>query len=119
MNFENRRQEVERVDESEIAPNRHVPVSIVGQKIEEKAPFKLTATSNKLTCALQDAPHIACDNQLLEINALRQAIQCLKTSNIPPHAKPPRAKPLRTSSRVYSILRPLRRPQEDRPPTIV
>ena len=35
-NFENLRQEVERVAESEIVPNRHVFVSIVGREIEEK-----------------------------------------------------------------------------------
>ena len=29
---------------------------------------------NKLTCALHDAPHIACDNKLLAINTLHQAI---------------------------------------------
>ena len=31
--------------------------------------------ANKLTCALHDAPHIACDNQLSAIDALHQAIQ--------------------------------------------
>ena len=41
MNFENRQQEVERVDESEIVPNRYIFVSIVGQEIEEKVPLKL------------------------------------------------------------------------------
>ena len=32
----NRRQEVERVNESEIVPNRHVIISIFGREIEEK-----------------------------------------------------------------------------------
>ena len=35
MNFENFRQEVERVAESEIVPNRHIFLSIVGREIEE------------------------------------------------------------------------------------
>ena len=30
---------------------------------------------NTLTCALKDAPHIACDNQLFAIHALQQAVQ--------------------------------------------
>ena len=51
---------------------------------------------NKLTYALQDAPHIVCDNQLFAINALHQEIQRWATSNRPPHEKPPRAKPLNT-----------------------
>ena len=32
--------EVERVDESEIVPNQHVSVTIVGREIEEKVPLK-------------------------------------------------------------------------------
>ena len=36
MIFKNRRQEVERVVESEIVPNRHVFVSSFGQEIKEK-----------------------------------------------------------------------------------
>ena len=51
---------------------------------------------NKLTCALQDAPHITCDNQLFAINALHQAIQSWTTSNKPPREKPPRATTLHT-----------------------
>ena len=30
---------------------------------------------NTLTCALKDAPQIACDNQLFAIHALQQAVQ--------------------------------------------
>ena len=71
---------------------------------------------NKLTCALQDAPHIACDNQLFAINTLHQAIQRWTTSNKPPRAKLPRATTLHPHARPHSILRPMRRPQEDRPP---
>ena len=45
MNFEERRREADRVDESEIFPNRHVLVSMVGREIEEKVPLKpLTLT---------------------------------------------------------------------------
>ena len=33
------------MDESEIVPNRHVFIFIVGQEIEEKVPFKPPATS--------------------------------------------------------------------------
>ena len=36
MNFEKRRQEVDRVAESEIVPKRNVFVPIVGQEIKEK-----------------------------------------------------------------------------------
>ena len=36
MNYEKRRQEVERVAESEIVQNRHVFISTVGREIEEK-----------------------------------------------------------------------------------
>ena len=71
---------------------------------------------NKLTCALQDAPHIACDNQLFAINVLHQAIQRCSTSNRPPHVKPPRATPLHTRAPPRSILQPMRHPREDRPP---
>ena len=35
---------------------------------------------NKPTCALQNAPHTACDNQLFAINALHQVIQRWTTS---------------------------------------
>ena len=45
MNFEKRRRDVDRVDESEIVPNRHVFVSIVGREIEEKVPLKPPTTS--------------------------------------------------------------------------
>ena len=41
----NHRREVECVDESEIFSNRHVFISIVGQEIEERVPFKPLATS--------------------------------------------------------------------------
>ena len=65
---------------------------------------------SKLTCALQDAPHIACDNQLFAINALHQAIQCWTTSNKPPRAKPPWATSLHPHAQPRSTLRPMRRP---------
>ena len=71
---------------------------------------------NKLTCALQDASHVACENQMFAINALHQAIQRWTTSNRPPHAKPPCTTPLHTRARPCSILQPMRRPQEDQPP---
>ena len=51
---------------------------------------------NKLTCALQDAPHIACKNQLLAIDTLHQEIQRWSTSNRTPHVKTPCATPLHT-----------------------
>ena len=62
---------------------------------------------NKLTCALKDAPYIACDNQLFAINSLHQSIQRWATSNRPPHVKPPRATPLNTRARPRSILQPM------------
>ena len=52
---------------------------------------RIVHSVNKLTCALQDAPPIVCDNQLFAINALHQAIQRWTTSNKTPRAKPPRA----------------------------
>ena len=71
---------------------------------------------NKLTCALQDAPQIACDNQLFNINALQQAVQRWTTSNTSPRAQPPQAKTLHPHSRMRSILRPMRLPCKYRPP---
>ena len=71
---------------------------------------------NKLTCALHSAPHIACDNQLLSIDALHQAIQQCTTTTRPPQTKPPRVTLSHTRTRPRYILRPMRRPQEDQPP---
>ena len=71
---------------------------------------------NKLTCALQDALQIACNNQLFAINALQQAVQRWTTSNTSPRAQPPRATTLHPHARTRSILRPMRRPHKDRPP---
>ena len=65
---------------------------------------------NKPTCALQDAPQIACDNQLFAINTLHKAIQRWTTSNKPPRVKPPRATTLHPHAQPRSILRPMRRP---------
>ena len=45
MNSKKRQREVDHVDQSEIIPNRHVFVSIVGWEIEEKVPLKPPATS--------------------------------------------------------------------------
>ena len=45
MNYKKNRWGVERVDESKIAPNRHVFVFIVDREIKEKVPFKSMATS--------------------------------------------------------------------------
>ena len=45
---------------------------------------------NKLTCALKDAPEIACNNQLFAINALQKEVQSWTTSNTSPRAHPPR-----------------------------
>ena len=71
---------------------------------------------NKLTCALYDAPHIACDNQLLAIDALHQEIQLWTKTTRPLQTKPHRTTLSQTHIRPRSILRPVRRPQEDRPP---
>ena len=71
---------------------------------------------NKLTCALHDTPHIACDNQLLAIDALHLAIQRWTKTTGPPQTKPHRTTLSHTCNRPHSILRPMRRPQEDRPP---
>ena len=71
---------------------------------------------NKLACALQDAPHIACDNQLFAIHALHQVIQRWTTKNKHPCAKTPWATTLHPHARPRSILRPIRRPREDGSP---
>ena len=71
---------------------------------------------NKLTCDLKDAPQITCDNQLFAINALQQAVQRWTTSNTSPRAQPPQAKTLHPHAQPRSILRPMLRPLEDRPP---
>ena len=71
---------------------------------------------NKITCALHDAPHIACDNQLLEIEALHQAIQRWKKITRPPQTNRHCTTLSHTRTRPLSILGPMRRPQEDRPP---
>ena len=71
---------------------------------------------NKLTFALHDAPHIACDNQLLAIEALHQAIQRWTKTTGPPQTKPHRTTLPHMRTRPRSILRPMRRPQEHRPP---
>ena len=63
---------------------------------------------NKLTCALHDNPHIACDNQLLAIDALHQAIQRWTKTTGPPQTKPHRNTLSHTRTRPRSILRPIR-----------
>ena len=40
MDFEKRRREVNRMDESKIFPNRHVLVSMVGRETEENVPLE-------------------------------------------------------------------------------
>ena len=68
---------------------------------------------NKLTCALHNTPDIACDNQLLAIDALHQAIQRWTTTTRPSQTKSPRATLSHTRTRSRLILRPMRRPKED------
>ena len=70
----------------------------------------------KITCALHDAPHIAGDNQLLAIEALHQAIHRWTKTTRPPQTKPHRTTLSHTRTRPRSILRLMRRPQDDRPP---
>ena len=71
---------------------------------------------NKLTCTLHDDHHITCENQLLEIDVLHQAIQRWTKTTRPPQTNPPRTTLSHTCTRPRSILRPMRRPQEDQPP---
>ena len=47
-NFKKSRREVDRVDKSEIVPDRHIFVFIVGQEIEEKVPHFLSAEPEHL-----------------------------------------------------------------------
>ena len=62
----------------------------------------------KITCNLHDATHIACDNQLLAIDALHQAIQIWTKTTGPPQTKKHRT----TLSHTRTCPRPLLRPQE-------
>ena len=66
---------------------------------------------NKLTCALKDAPQIACDNQIFTINALQQAVQRWMTSNTSPHAQPLRTTTLHHHTLPRSILQPMLHPR--------
>ena len=72
---------------------------------------------NTLTCALHNTPHIACENQLLTIDALHRAIhQWTKTAG-PPQTKPHHTTLSHTGTQPRSILCPMCRPQEYRPPS--
>ena len=68
-----------------------------------------------LTCSLQYAPTIACDNQLAEIQALHQAIQQWAKLTLPVEKKPHFTTPPPTRTQQRSILRPMRRPSKDQP----
>ena len=70
----------------------------------------------KFTCDLHNTPHIACDNKLLLIEAINQDIQRWKKTTRPPQTKPHRTTLTHTRTKPRSILRPMRRPQENRPP---
>ena len=60
--------------------------------------------ANTLTCALKDAPQIACDNHLFAIRGLQQAFQRWTTTTTAPRAQP------------HPILRNICPPREDKPP---
>ena len=46
--FKKSRREVDRVDKSEIVPDRHAFVSIVGREIKEKVPYVLSVVPDHL-----------------------------------------------------------------------
>ena len=71
---------------------------------------------NKPTCSLHNAPHIACDNKLFAIEALHQVIQLWTKTTRTTQTKPHCTTLPHTHTWQSSILRPMRRPQEDRPP---
>ena len=60
---------------------------------------------NKLTCALHDDFHIACDNQLFAIEALHQAIQRWTKNTGPPQTNPHRTMLPHTRTQSRSIRR--------------
>ena len=64
---------------------------------------------NTLTCALQDAPSIACNNQLAVIQALRQAIKLWAHPKLPFVEVPKVTTPPPTNTQRRSILGPMRR----------
>ena len=71
---------------------------------------------NTLTCALQEAPNIVCNNQLFALKALHQAIQRWTKIKIPAQTNPHRTTLPHTLTEKRSILIPMRRTHEDRPP---
>ena len=71
---------------------------------------------NILICALHEVPKIACDNKLFTIKALHQAIQRWAKITLPARMNPHRTTLLHTRTQQRSLLRPMRRPNEDRPP---
>ena len=66
-----------------------------------------------LTCALHDAPTIACDNQLAAIQALHQAIQWWAKLTLSAEKKPHVSTPPPTRTKQRSILRPMCRPNKN------
>ena len=68
-----------------------------------------------LTCALQEAPTISCNNQLAAIQALRKAIQRWAKPTLPVAKVPQVTTPPPTCTRQRSILRPMRCPTKDQP----
>ena len=68
-----------------------------------------------LTCALQNAPTIACDNQLAAIKALHQAIQQWAKLTLPAQATPHLTTLPHTSTGQHYILLPMRLFNKDRP----
>ena len=69
-----------------------------------------------LTCSLRNAPAIACDNQLVSIQALRQSIQPWSQPNLPSSIQlAPVPPPPSTPTRRHSVLRPMRRQEPIQP----
>ena len=68
-----------------------------------------------LTCALHEAPTIACDNQLAAIQALHQAIQRWAKPTLTVDKKPQVTTPRPTRTQQRSILRPICSPNKCQP----
>ena len=68
-----------------------------------------------LICAFKNAPAIACNNQLVAIQALHQAIQRWAQPTLPFVKVPQVANPPPTHTRQHLILHPMRRPTKVQP----
>ena len=81
--------------------------------------YRIVHSMIKLTCALNDAPAIACNNQLTAIQALRQAIHRWPQPTLPLSKLLQVTTSLPTHTRQRSVLRPMRRPETVQPHALI